>query len=47
MTTSENFKTVIPYADSAKQAADEYNKYYSDNDQAKFGVLAIEIKFLK
>ncbi|PKL31891.1 hypothetical protein CVV43_00365 [Candidatus Saccharibacteria bacterium HGW-Saccharibacteria-1] len=47
MTTSEDFKTIVPSAESAEQAADEYNKYYSDNDQIKFGVLAIEIKFLK
>ncbi|MDK2899292.1 MAG: hypothetical protein PWQ10_479 [Patescibacteria group bacterium] len=46
MTTSEDFRKVIPNAKSAQQASQEYNKYYSDDDQAKFGVLAIEIIFL-
>ena len=46
LTTAEDFKKVIPYAKSAKQAADEYNKYYSNKDQKKFGILAIEIKYL-
>jgi ASC-1-like (ASCH) protein len=46
LTTSEDFKKVIPYAKTAKQAADEYNRFYSNEDQAKYGVLAIEIKYL-
>lgn len=47
MTTTEDFKTIIPSANSAEQAADEYNKYYSTTDQNKFGVLAIKIKSQK
>lgn len=47
MTTVEDFKKIIPNAESAQQAADEYNKYYSSKDQLKYGVLAIEIKFLQ
>lgn len=43
MVGTEGFQNVIPDAISAKAAADEYNKYYSAEDQAKFGVLAIEI----
>lgn len=47
MASTEDFKTIIPYANSARQTADEYNKYYTAADQAGFGVLAIKIKFLK
>lgn len=47
MTTVEDYKTIIPYTNSARQAANEYNKYYPVSDQNKFGVLAIKIKFLK
>lgn len=43
MVTAEGFKKVIPLATTAKEAADEYNKYYSLEDQAKYGVLAIEV----
>lgn len=43
MVTSEGYEKVIPSARSASEAADEYNKYYSAADQAKYGVLAIEI----
>ncbi len=39
----EGYKNVIPAAASAKAAADEYAKYYSSDDQEKYGVLAIEI----
>jgi len=46
MTCSEDYKKIIPYADSAKSAADEYNKYYSEADQKEYGVLAIEFKLL-
>lgn len=44
MVTEEGFARVIPYAANAEQAADEYNKYYSADDQARYGVLAIEVK---
>jgi ASC-1-like (ASCH) protein len=47
LTTSEDFKKVIPRAETAKQAADEYNKFYSNEDQARYGVLSIEIKYLR
>lgn len=44
MVTAEGFKHVIPSAKTPEEAADEYNKYYSAEDQASFGVLAIEIR---
>jgi ASC-1-like (ASCH) protein len=44
MVTTEGFKKVIPSAASADEAADEYNKFYSAEDQARFGVLAIEVR---
>lgn len=44
LTTTEEYKKVIPRATSAQAAADEYNKFYSAEDQAKYGVLAIEVK---
>ena len=47
MVESEGFKKVIPDANSAQEAADEYNKFYSSEDQVKYGVLAIEIKPIK
>jgi len=47
MALTEDFKTIIPYADTSQQTADEYNKYYTAADQTKYGVLAIKIKFLK
>ena len=37
---------MIPNAKSAKEAASEYNKYYSAEDQFKYGVLAIRIKLM-
>ncbi len=47
MVTVEGYKKVIPYAKTAQEAADEYNKYYSAEDQAKYGVLAIEITIIE
>lgn len=44
MVTAEGFKNVIPNATTAQEAADEYNQYYSAEDQAKYGVLAIEVQ---
>jgi ASC-1-like (ASCH) protein len=44
MVTSEGFTKVIPSAASPEAAADEYNKFYSANDQARYGVLAIEVQ---
>ena len=43
---TEDFRRLIPGALSAQEAANEYDKYYPPDDQAKYGVLAIEIKFL-
>ena len=44
MVNAEGYAKVIPHATSAQEAADEYNKYYSAEDQAKYGVLAIEVR---
>ena len=44
MVTEEGYKRIIPSAVDAESAADEYNKYYSTEDQRTYGVLAIEIK---
>lgn len=44
--TAEGYEKVIPYASSAQVAADEYNTYYSAADQARYGVLAIEVIML-
>ena len=46
MIAAEGYKNVIPYAPSAAVAANEYNKYYSAEDQQTYGVLAIEVKML-
>lgn len=46
LVTAEDFKKVIPFAESAEEAANEYNKYYSAEDQTHYGVLAIEVKFI-
>lgn len=45
MVTAEGYARVIPTAHNAQEAADEYNKYYSAQDQANYGVLAIEIRY--
>ncbi len=47
MVSTEGYKKVIPSAKNAEAAAAEYNKYYSAEDQAIYGVLAIEIKTLR
>ncbi len=47
MVETEGFRNVIPYVTNAQEAADEYNNYYSSEDQAKYGVLAIEVKVIK
>jgi len=46
MVTDEGFKKVIPSAASAQAAADEYDRFYSAEDQAHYGVLAIEVKIV-
>jgi len=47
MVSTEGYQRVIPSASSPQEAADEYNRFYSAEDQSKYGVLAIEIKFLQ
>lgn len=44
MVRAEGFRRVIPSASTPEAAADEYNRFYSAEDQARYGVLAIEIK---
>ena len=46
MVTAEGFQKVIPHAATAEQAAAEYDKYYSAEDQAKYGVLAVAFKLI-
>jgi ASC-1-like (ASCH) protein len=46
MVTAEGYGRVIPRAASAEEAADEYNKFYSPQDQATHGVLGIEFKII-
>ncbi|HMS93014.1 MAG TPA: ASCH domain-containing protein [Candidatus Saccharibacteria bacterium] len=43
MAQAEGYERVIPGTANAQAAADEYNRYYSAEDQAKYGVLAIEV----
>lgn len=43
LVTEEGYNKVIPDAEDAQSAADMYNRYYSAADQARYGVLAIEI----
>lgn len=40
----EGYAQVIPQARSAKEAARQYDTYYSAAEQAKYGVLAIEVR---
>ena len=46
MTKTENYKQIIPSATNALTAARVYEKYYSADDQRKYGVLAVEIAVL-
>ncbi len=46
MVSAEGWRRVIPSALGAHGAADEYNKYYSAQDQSHYGVLAVEIKVI-
>lgn len=45
MVTAEGYEKVIPSAHSAQEAVEVYDKYYSQEDQARFGVLAIEVRY--
>lgn len=47
MTQTEDYKKVIPYASSAQIAANEYNKFYSMEDQKRYGVLAIKVRVMR
>ena len=47
MVTAEGYERVMPSARSAEEAAAGYNLYYSDEDQATYGVLAIEFRVLQ
>lgn len=47
MVRAEGFKKVMPDAKDNDEAAQGYNLYYSDEDQAKYGVLAIELRFIR
>ncbi len=42
---TEGYQKVIPSAADAREAADVYNRYYSAEDQAAYGVLAIEVVY--
>ena len=42
----EGYERVIPSAKSAEAAANEYNKFYSAEQQAEYGVLAIEVAII-
>lgn len=46
MVTAEGFRNVIPTAKTAQEAAGEYGKYYSVEDQQQYGVLAVEVRYL-
>lgn len=46
MVKGEKYKSVIPSANSAEEAAAIYDDYYSIADQNKYGVLAIQIEYI-
>ena len=46
MLTSEDYRRVIPRAQSREEAVAEYSKYYSAADQEMYHTLAIEIKLV-
>lgn len=46
MVVAEGFENVVPYVDTPEQAAAEYDKYYSAEDQARYGVLAVAFKLV-
>jgi len=47
MVTSEGYKHVMPDARSAKEAAAGYDLYYTPEEQARYGVLAIELRVIR
>jgi len=46
MVRAEGYRRVVPDAVSADTAAALYDTYYTAADQARYGVLAIEIRLL-
>lgn len=44
---AEGYEKVIPYAASIEEANENYAKFYTSEEQQKYGVLAIEIKVAK
>lgn len=46
MIKAEGYQRVIPDATSPEDAANEYDKYYSAEDQQKYGVLAIQVEVI-
>lgn len=46
MVTAEGYERVIPSATSANEAAAEYDRYYSIEDQQTYGVIAVEVRVL-
>lgn len=44
LTAKEDYRLVIPSAESAQAAAEVYSRYYSPEDQRCYGVLAIEVR---
>lgn len=46
MARAERYECLIPYVETAEEAAREYDAYYSAEDQAKYGVLAIEFRLV-
>lgn len=47
MVTAEGFRSVVPSAKTPQEAADIYTQYYSPEDQAQYGVLAIQFVVLE
>ncbi len=46
MVKEEDYKRIGPLAYSPEEVIESYDKYYSVEDQAQYGVLAIEIKLV-
>jgi ASC-1-like (ASCH) protein len=44
MIGTEGYQNVIPDAKNTEEAAAEYYKFYSKEDEAKFGVVGLEIR---
>lgn len=39
---AEGYKKVIPYAENIEEAINEFNRFYTTDEQQQYGVLAIE-----